>query len=54
MGIASVQLSAGALDAYRADRMRCLILCAALLVCDCYWNLTPGASTFAKALLPWR
>ena len=54
MGIATIQLDAGALDPFRANRMRSLILCATLLVCDLHWQLVPGPSTLLKMALPFR
>jgi hypothetical protein len=51
MGIASIQLNPGALDPFRANRMRMLILSGTLLLCDLYWQLVPGPATFLKAPL---
>jgi hypothetical protein len=49
MGIAMIQLNAGALDPFRANRMRALLICGTLLVCDLYWQLVPGPATLLKA-----
>ena len=54
MGIAMIQLHYGALDAFRANRMRMLVVCGALLVCDLHWQLVPGPATLLKAALPIR
>jgi len=45
MGIATIQLNPGALDPFRANRMRTLVLCGTLLLCDLYWQLVPGPAT---------
>ena len=50
MGIAMIQLNAGALDPFRANRMRALLICGTLLVCDLYWQLVPGPATLLKAV----
>jgi hypothetical protein len=52
MGIASIQLNPGALDPFRANRMRMLVLSGTLLLCDLYWQLVPGPATFLKVPLP--
>jgi len=50
MGIAMIQLRAGALHPLRSNRMRTLLICGTLLVCDLHWQLVPGPATLLKAV----
>ena len=50
MGVAKLDLAAGALDAFRANRMRALLIGATLLVSDVFWGAAPNG--FLKAPLP--
>ena len=50
MGLANLDLLSGALDAFRANRMRALLISATLLISDVYWGAAPIG--FLKAPLP--
>jgi hypothetical protein len=50
MGLAKLDLAAGALDAFRANRMRTLLVFVTLLVSDVYWGIAPIG--FLKFPLP--
>eukprot|EP00961_Rhodomonas_salina_P137548 1850389-Rhodomonas_salina.13 len=52
MGVATLALQPGALDPFRSNRMRALLLCATLMVCDMYWSMSPGVATAFKFPLP--
>ena len=52
MGIANLELRTGALDPFRSNRMRAMLLCVTLMICDFYWSLSPGSATILKFPLP--
>jgi hypothetical protein len=54
MGLAKLDLFPGALDAFRANRMRTLLASATLLISDVYWGCTPNAFLVKVPLLGLR
>eukprot|EP00286_Rhodomonas_abbreviata_P018618 CAMPEP_0181296320 /NCGR_PEP_ID=MMETSP1101-20121128/4640_1 /TAXON_ID=46948 /ORGANISM="Rhodomonas abbreviata, Strain Caron Lab Isolate" /LENGTH=300 /DNA_ID=CAMNT_0023401175 /DNA_START=14 /DNA_END=916 /DNA_ORIENTATION=+ len=50
MGVANLELVPGALDPFRSNRMRALLICASLMVCDMYWSQSPGSATILKVI----
>ena len=54
MGLAKLELSPGALDAFRANRMRTLLVGATLLISDVYWGCAPNAFLVKVPLLGLR
>ncbi len=54
MGLAKLELAPGALDAFRANRMRTLLVGATLLISDVYWGNTPNAFLVKVPLLGLR
>ncbi len=48
MGVVNLQMTAGALDPFRSNRMLVLLLCATLMVCNMYWSVAPGGTTYFK------
>ena len=51
MGVAKLTFCQGALDPFRANRMRALLVCATVLISDVYWGAFPNAFLL-KAPLP--
>jgi hypothetical protein len=54
MGLAKLELFPGALDAFRANRMRTLLVGATLLISDVYWGCAPNAFLVKVPLLGLR
>ncbi|EKX37216.1 hypothetical protein GUITHDRAFT_145173 [Guillardia theta CCMP2712] len=50
LGVASISLHPNALDPFRSNRMRALLIAAAVIISDVHWGMSPGPATILKAL----
>eukprot|EP00960_Hanusia_phi_P066968 766517-Hanusia_phi.AAC.2 len=50
LGVATISLHSNALDPFRSNRMRALLIAAAVIISDVHWGMSPGPATILKAL----